>query len=108
MSPASSSESAASANGRALQQIKEDGYCILENVIEPELLDGITAAIKELTLRTDAKAANNDFEGRETLRLYNLLAHGGIFADIPPDPFADYTAVGGGLRVVALVEAVVR
>lgn len=37
MSPASSSESAETANGRALQQIEEDRYCMLENVIEPKL-----------------------------------------------------------------------
>ena len=83
MTSASSQSSSDPAKRLALEQIDRDGFCILENAIEPDLLDRIAEVVVRLTHDSDVKAAENEFEGRETLRLYNLLAHGGVFAEIP-------------------------
>jgi ectoine hydroxylase-related dioxygenase (phytanoyl-CoA dioxygenase family) len=66
-----------------LREVEERGYCILEDVIAPDLLDGIGRALDAIERDSQVKAAANDFEGRETIRIYNLLARGKVFAEIP-------------------------
>jgi len=59
---------------------------VLEDVIEADLIDRIRADIGRIEHDSKVEPAHNEFEGRETLRLYNLLAHGGAFAQIPTHP----------------------
>jgi ectoine hydroxylase-related dioxygenase (phytanoyl-CoA dioxygenase family) len=64
--------------------LERDGYTILERVIEPELVTGLRQALDELS--RGIAPADNDFEGRQTVRVYNLLARGEVFSRVPAHP----------------------
>ena len=63
--------------------VRTDGYTIVENAIEPELIAALTAALQRLERELAIKPADNDFEGRQTVRIYNLLACGAPFERVP-------------------------
>jgi len=67
-------------------RMAKDGYTILERVIPPALLDALTEDLARLTRELDVKPARNDFEGRRTLRIYNLLVHGRVWEQVPVCP----------------------
>ena len=67
----------------ALERIERDGYCILENAIDEDLLGAIHEAVHRVARDRGTMPADNDFEGRATHRVYNLLAHGAPFDAIP-------------------------
>ncbi len=64
-------------------RIRRDGYTIVENAIEPGLIDELNAALQRLERELDAKPAMNGFEGHKTVRIYNLLAFGAPFTSVP-------------------------
>jgi ectoine hydroxylase-related dioxygenase (phytanoyl-CoA dioxygenase family) len=66
-----------------LARIARDGFTVVENAIEPELLDALTADLSRLEQELDVKPAANRFEGTRTVRIYNLLVHGPVFERIP-------------------------
>lgn len=66
-----------------LKALERDGYTIVENAIEPDLIDELNAALAGLETLLDAKPAMNGFEGHRTVRIYNLLAYGEPFTRIP-------------------------
>jgi ectoine hydroxylase-related dioxygenase (phytanoyl-CoA dioxygenase family) len=68
---------------RALQEIEEQGYTVLDSVIEDDVLDEIHEALLRIERERAIRPAANDFEGRATVRIYNLLAYGAPFAQIP-------------------------
>ena len=70
----------------ALQEIDEVGYAILEDAIEPDLVDALLDDLDRLESQLGAVPATNSFEGTKTVRIYNLLAHGPDFARIPLHP----------------------
>jgi ectoine hydroxylase-related dioxygenase (phytanoyl-CoA dioxygenase family) len=72
--------------GDALREIDEVGYTVLEDVIEPELLDALGEDLDRLERELAVVPATNAFEGVHTLRIYNLLAHGPDFQAIPVHP----------------------
>ena len=63
--------------------LARDGYTILEGVLEDSLVDELLASLASLTVSLAVKPADNDFEGRSTLRVYNLLAHGEVWQRVP-------------------------
>jgi len=65
------------------KRIAEDGYSILESVIEPELVDALSADLLRIERERDVRPANNEFEGSRTWRIYNLLVHGKLYEGIP-------------------------
>src|SRR4051812_3536771 len=67
-------------------RIAEDGYTIVPGAIETELLDSLTAELDRLERELAVAPAGNSFEGRNTVRIYNLLAHGPVFERIPLHP----------------------
>jgi ectoine hydroxylase-related dioxygenase (phytanoyl-CoA dioxygenase family) len=69
-----------------IAQVAEVGYTVVENAIEPDLIDALNAALARLERDHDVKPATNSFEGRNTVRIYNLLAHGAPFERIPVHP----------------------
>jgi ectoine hydroxylase-related dioxygenase (phytanoyl-CoA dioxygenase family) len=69
-----------------LERIAVDGYTILPNAIEPDLVDEIDEALLKLERHLDAVPATNLFEGLHTTRVYNLLVHGSTFEQIPIHP----------------------
>jgi ectoine hydroxylase-related dioxygenase (phytanoyl-CoA dioxygenase family) len=74
------------ANERALAQVAEQGYAVLEGVIEPELVDALAADLSRLEAELGSVPADNLFEGRRTTRIYNLLAHGKLYEQVPIHP----------------------
>ncbi len=72
---------------------ERDGYVIFENVIEPDLVAEIKDALLRVERDNDMGFRDTDFEGKRTVRIYNLLAHGPTFWKIPVHeatlPFAE-------------------
>src|SRR5665213_792521 len=67
-------------------QVAEQGWTIIEGAIEPELVDALTADLDRLEKELGTEPAANAFEGTSTLRIYNLLAHGGPWLEVPVHP----------------------
>ena len=59
-----------------VERVRRDGYTIVENAIEPALVDALNAGLERLEREREAKPSSNAFEGRNTVRIYNLLAYG--------------------------------
>jgi len=66
-----------------VERIRRDGYSIVENAIEPELVDGLAADLQRLEVEHGIEPAGNPFEGAKTVRIYNLLVHGKLYERIP-------------------------
>ncbi|WP_394823481.1 phytanoyl-CoA dioxygenase family protein [Pendulispora albinea] len=66
-----------------LERLARDGYTIVEDAIEPDLIDRIARDLERLERELGAKPAVNLFEGTKTVRIYNLLAHGKLYEAIP-------------------------
>jgi hypothetical protein len=56
-----------------VERIRRDGYAVVENAIEPALIDSLSEALRELECTLGARPAMNGFEGHRTVRIYNLL-----------------------------------
>jgi ectoine hydroxylase-related dioxygenase (phytanoyl-CoA dioxygenase family) len=67
-------------------RVAADGYTIIEDAIAPDLLAGLQAELDRLEEELQVRPADNDFEGRHTRRVYNLLARGEIWAKVPVHP----------------------
>jgi ectoine hydroxylase-related dioxygenase (phytanoyl-CoA dioxygenase family) len=67
-------------------RIAEQGYTIVEDAIELDLLDEIAETLDRLERDHEVAPARNAFEGTRTVRIYNLLVHGDVFARIPVHP----------------------
>ena len=80
---------------RHLERIAVDGYTILPNAIEADLIDAIDETLLTLERDRNVVPATNRFEGLRTTRIYNLLVHGSPFDQIPVHP-----------RVLPVVEGV--
>jgi ectoine hydroxylase-related dioxygenase (phytanoyl-CoA dioxygenase family) len=65
------------------KRLDEDGYTIVEDAIEPELIDALAANLRDLETFYDVQPANNSFEGTATLRVYNLLALDRVWERVP-------------------------
>lgn len=71
---------------RHLDQLKTDGYTILERLIDEATVDRLLEAVHGVQAAHDSVASNNRFEGRHTVRTYNLLARGDIWQQVPVQP----------------------
>ena len=69
-----------------LSAIADQGYTVVEDALDPDLMNAISEALDLTERDAGIVPANNDFEGRDTIRIYNLLARGGIFEQIPVHP----------------------
>jgi ectoine hydroxylase-related dioxygenase (phytanoyl-CoA dioxygenase family) len=69
-----------------LDEIAERGYTVLEGAIEPDLVDALDGDLRRLERDLGIAPADNVFEGLQTTRIYNLLAHGSIYERIPTYP----------------------
>ena len=67
-------------------EVRERGYAFVENAIAPDLLEALDAALARLERELAAQPAQNQFEGHRTVRIYNLLAHGAPFTEVPVHP----------------------
>jgi ectoine hydroxylase-related dioxygenase (phytanoyl-CoA dioxygenase family) len=69
--------------GAHLERIAADGYTIVEDAIEEDLLDELAVELDRLEVELGVVPARNAFEGTKTVRIYNLLVHGPAFERIP-------------------------
>lgn len=69
-----------------LRRIEEDGYTIVPDVFDGETAATLIAELDRLERDLGIVPADNSFEGRSTVRIYNLLAHGEVFERIPVHP----------------------
>lgn len=66
-----------------LARLEQDGYTIVEDVWSADEAAETLAALARLEDALGITFASNDFEGRRTKRVYNLLVHGACFEAIP-------------------------
>ena len=78
------------------QELEDNGYTIVKNLIDPKLIEELIEAVEKLEFRLQRSPDNNRFEGNRTTRTYNLLAHGDIWQQIPVQP-----------QVLELIEGVI-
>ncbi len=69
-----------------LQAIEEQGYTIVEGALDQETVDGLVDDLDRLEHDLGIVPAANTFEGTRTTRVYNLLAHGPRFEELPVHP----------------------
>jgi ectoine hydroxylase-related dioxygenase (phytanoyl-CoA dioxygenase family) len=67
-------------------RIAETGYTIVEGAIEPDLVDALNDDLLRLERFFDVQPSPNSFEGHQTIRIYNLLAFGALYEQIPVHP----------------------
>lgn len=87
-----------------LNQIAERGWTVIEDAIEADLVDALAADLRRLETDLDLRPADNSFEGRQTLRVYNLLARGELWWQVPLHP-AVLPVVEGVLDAGCLVSS---
>jgi ectoine hydroxylase-related dioxygenase (phytanoyl-CoA dioxygenase family) len=68
---------------RHVERIARDGYTIVEGAIEPALVDALADDLARLERYFDVQPSPNSFEGHHTLRVYNLLALGRVYEEVP-------------------------
>jgi ectoine hydroxylase-related dioxygenase (phytanoyl-CoA dioxygenase family) len=71
---------------RHVDAIAEVGYTVLEQAIEPELVDQLVATIDRLMVDLRIPLGENAFLGEHTRRIFNLLARDPLFASVPLHP----------------------
>jgi ectoine hydroxylase-related dioxygenase (phytanoyl-CoA dioxygenase family) len=69
-----------------VERIAEQGYTIVEDAIEPDLVEALHDDLMRLERDLGIVPADNSFEGRRTARIYNLLAHGEVYERVPVHP----------------------
>ena len=68
---------------RHLERIARDGYTLIEQVFDDAWADALVAELDRLETSLGILPSENEFEGSHTWRIYNLLAHGKRFEEIP-------------------------
>lgn len=63
--------------------MKRDGFTVVEDAIEPSLVEGLRDDILRLERELAVEPATNIFEGTRTHRIYNLLARGAVYHQVP-------------------------
>ena len=66
-----------------LAQIEEQGYCIVPDAIEPDLVEEIRDVVARLEHDLGVEPRGNRSEGFSTKRMYNLLAKDDAFWKLP-------------------------
>jgi ectoine hydroxylase-related dioxygenase (phytanoyl-CoA dioxygenase family) len=66
-----------------VKEVAEQGYTIIEDAIEPALVDALDADLRGLEQFLDVQPSPNSFEGHHTLRIYNLLAYSSLYQQVP-------------------------
>jgi ectoine hydroxylase-related dioxygenase (phytanoyl-CoA dioxygenase family) len=66
-----------------LTRIARDGYTVIPDAFDAALADALLADLVRLEHATGEGPGKNVFEGLRTVRIYNLLARGEIYARVP-------------------------
>ncbi len=87
-----------------LARIEEQGYTILEGVLDDDLLSEVDDVLARLEHELGTVPAANAFEGHATVRIYNLLARARVFEKAPVHP-AVLPVIEGVIGTGALVSS---
>ena len=66
-----------------LETLRKDGYLILEKVFSGDFCDRAVEAMHRIVREYSIRPANQDFSGRKTVRIMNLLQYDELFQEIP-------------------------
>jgi ectoine hydroxylase-related dioxygenase (phytanoyl-CoA dioxygenase family) len=66
-----------------IARVRQDGFTIVEDAVEPALVDALKLTLERLEYERNVKPAMNGFEGHRTVRMYNLLGFGAPFDCVP-------------------------
>jgi ectoine hydroxylase-related dioxygenase (phytanoyl-CoA dioxygenase family) len=66
-----------------VKEVAKQGYTIIEDAIEPALVEELTDSLARLERCFDVQPSPNSFEGHHTLRIYNLLAFDDVWQRVP-------------------------
>ena len=69
-----------------IERLERDGYTIVLDAFDVELAEAVHADIDRLERELGIGFGGNGFEGRATTRVYNLLALGELYAQVPVHP----------------------
>ena len=69
-----------------LRAIDEQGFTVVEGAVDLAVVDALLDELDRLERDLAITPASNAFEGTRTTRVYNLLAHGPTFEQIPVHP----------------------
>jgi ectoine hydroxylase-related dioxygenase (phytanoyl-CoA dioxygenase family) len=69
-----------------LEQVTTLGYTVIEGVLAPDEADELGEDIHRLEAQLRTPAGRNEFEGKQTLRVHNLLARGPHFQKLALHP----------------------
>ncbi|OUW33020.1 MAG: hypothetical protein CBD32_03490 [Actinobacteria bacterium TMED172] len=69
-----------------LETIEDQGYCIVEDAVDEDLMRKIRDAVTRLEDENDVQPRGNRAEGFATKRMYNLLAKDKAFWELPVHP----------------------
>ncbi len=69
-----------------IDQIDDQGYTIIQDAVDLALIDALNEDLLRLERDLGIVPADNLFEGARTTRIYNLLAHGPNFQQVPIHP----------------------
>jgi ectoine hydroxylase-related dioxygenase (phytanoyl-CoA dioxygenase family) len=69
-----------------IDEVAQRGWTVIEDAIAPDLIDALAEDLRRLETALGTRPAENSFEGRHTLRVYNLLARGEIWWPVPIHP----------------------
>jgi ectoine hydroxylase-related dioxygenase (phytanoyl-CoA dioxygenase family) len=69
-----------------LDRLDRNGYTIVEDAFSDDLADELRTDIERLEVERDIRPGTNGFEGRATMRVYNLLALGELYWQVPLHP----------------------
>ncbi len=67
----------------ALEAIERDGFTVVPDVINHAQADALLEELSTLERELGTEKGPNKFEGFDTVRVYNLLAHGALWEQIP-------------------------
>jgi ectoine hydroxylase-related dioxygenase (phytanoyl-CoA dioxygenase family) len=70
----------------ALDALARDGYVVLEDAIEADLVGQLLDVIDRVMVDAEIPYGTNTFLGRRTRRIFNLLARDPLFARVPLHP----------------------
>jgi ectoine hydroxylase-related dioxygenase (phytanoyl-CoA dioxygenase family) len=68
------------------ERIRRDGYTIVEDVLDGAACVALEQDLDRLAAELSIQPGKNRFEGRNTVRIYNLLVHGECYRAIPVHP----------------------
>jgi len=90
---------------RHAANLDRDGYTIVRDAFDASAADALYADLDRLEDELHIQPSSNGFEGRATTRVYNLLAHGQLYEQIPVHPVVlplMYHLLGEGCLVSSL------